>query len=97
MSKRYILFFAKSDLTEEDVHKFTEAIRRKDAASKVIAVKGNSRALIVKTTNRVAPLLRDAGPALKAGKVELLSALTSGAIGNLKRRASAPGANGEVS
>ncbi len=97
MSKRYVLFLASSNLPEEDLRRFSELIRGRDPASKVIAVKENPRAVIVKTTNEVAPLLRDTGPSLKVGKTELVSVLTSGAIGNLKRRASAAAANGEIS
>jgi len=97
MSKRYVLFLASANLSEEELRRFTELIGRRHPGSKVIAVKENPRAVIVKTTNEVAPLLRDTGPRLKLGTTDLVSVLTSGAIGNLKRRASAPAANGEVS
>jgi len=97
MSKRYVLFLASSNLSEDDLRRFSELMKGRHPASKVIAVKENPRAVIVKTTNEVAPLLRDADPGLKVGKIDLVSVLTSGAIGNLKRRASTAAANGEVS
>jgi len=97
MSKRYVLFLADSELSEEDLRRFSELIKGRQGASKVIAVKENGRAVIVKTTNEVAPILRGTGAGMKVGKVVLVSVLTSGAIGNLKRRASAAAANGEVS
>jgi hypothetical protein len=97
MSKRYVLFLASSALSEEEVRGFSEIVRGRHPGSKVIAVKGNPRAVIVKTTAEAAPLLRDSGGGLKAGEKVLVSILTSGAIGNLKRRASAAAANGEVS
>ncbi|HYA55279.1 MAG TPA: hypothetical protein VED22_00635 [Nitrososphaerales archaeon] len=97
MPKRYVLYLASSNLSEEDLRRFSDLIRERHPASKVIAVKKNPRAVIVKTTNEVVPLLRGAGPGLKVGGIELVSVLTSGAIGNLKRRAAAAAANGEVS
>jgi hypothetical protein len=97
MSKRYVLFLASSALSEEDLRRFSDVIGERYPASKVIAVKENPRAAIVKTTAEVAPLLRDAGAGLRVGEKGLVSILTSGAIGNLKRRASAAAANGEVS
>ena len=97
MSKRYVLFLAGSKLSEEDLRKFSDFIRGRYPASKVIAVKENQRAVILKTTNEVAPLLRDSEQRLRVGSIEVASVLTSGAIGNLKRRASAAAANGEVS
>jgi len=97
MSKRYVLYLASSNLSEDDLRRFSELIRGRYPESKVIAVRENPRAVIVKTTNQIVPALREAGPGLKVGMIDLVSVLTSGAIGNLKRRASAAGANGEVS
>jgi aminoglycoside phosphotransferase family enzyme len=95
MSKRYVLFFATSELSEGDVRQFSKFVRRWHQGAKVIQVKGNPRALIVKTTNEVAPRLRDL-PGIRIGETELDTILTSGAIGNLKKRASEPAANGKV-
>jgi len=97
MPKRYVLFFAKRDLSEGDVRQFSEVVGRWHRDAKVIRVRANPRALIVKTTNEVAPRLRDLGPTVRMGENELYSVLTSGAIGNLKKRASEPAANGKVS
>ena len=96
MAKRYLLFVAKSDLSEEDMRQFSNAIRAWHRDAKVIQVKGNTRAVIVRTTNEVVPRLREAKPGIRAGRVELETVLTSGAIGNLKKRASEPKTNGKV-
>ena len=97
MSKRYVLFLGSANLSEEDLRMFSDFIRGRHPEAKVIPIRENPRAVIVKTTNEVVPLLRDTGSGLKVGETDLVSVLTSGAIGNLKRRASAAGANGEVS
>jgi len=96
MPKRYMLFYAKSILSEEDVRRFTEVVRGWHQEAKVILVKANPRAVIVRTTNQVAPVLREIKPGISLGGVEFVSVLTSGAIGNLKKRASEAGANGKV-
>ena len=97
MSKRYVLFLAKTDLTEEDLRRFSEVIGGRHQAAKVIAVKGNNRAVIVKTTNQVAPILRGAGQGMNVSGVQLVTVVTSGAIGKLKKRALEAAANGKVS
>ena len=91
-----MLFLSKSDLSEEDLRRFLEVIRRLLSEAKITAVKGNPKAVIVKTTNLVAPMLRDLEPGIKVGRTELESVLTSGAIGNLKKRALEAAANGKV-
>jgi hypothetical protein len=96
MAKRYVLFFAKSDLSENDLRRFLEVVRGYHQSAKTIAVKGNQKAVIVKTTNQVAPVLRDIKPGIKVGGIDIIPVLTSGAIGNLKRRASEAAANGKV-
>ncbi len=96
MSKRYVLLLAESDLSDEDVRSLGDVVKSRYAGAKVIAVKGNPRAVIVKTTNVDAPLLREARARLRVGRNELVSVLTSGAIGNLKKRASEAAANGKV-
>jgi len=96
MSKRYVLFLAKSDLSQGDLRRFSELMWRWHEEAKVIQVRGNPRALIVKTSNEVAPRLRDVRPGFRVGEIELVATLTSGAIGNLKKRASEPATNGEV-
>ena len=96
MSKRYVLFYAKSDLSEDDLRRFSEVVRRWHQTAKVIAVSGNPRAVIIRTSNQTAPILRDIKPGIKVGGVEFVSVLTSGAIGNLKKRALEAAANGKV-
>jgi len=96
MSKRYVLFLARSNLSEEDIRRFSEVVGKLHPTAKIIAVKGNRKALIVKTTNLVAPILRDLEPGTIPGRIGPASVLTSGAIGNLKKRASEAAANGKV-
>jgi hypothetical protein len=94
--KRYVLFTSEADLSEEDRERLSEILDRRYGATKIIAVKGNPKAVIVKTTNLVAPMLRELDPKLTVGGKHLTPVLTSGAIGKLKRRASPEAANGQV-
>jgi hypothetical protein len=87
LAKRYVLFFAEKELTEDDVESLSRALEERYGKTKVIPVKGVPRAVVVRTTERVAPLLRDRGEALRAGSNKLTPVLTSGGIGKLKRRA----------
>jgi hypothetical protein len=96
MAKRYVLFFAESELSEDDLLRFSEVVRGYHQTAKIIAVKGNQKAVIVKTTNQVAPVLRDIRPGIRVGGIDFVSVLTSGAIGNLKKRASEAANNGKV-
>ena len=91
-----MLFIAESDLSDGDVRRFSELMGSWHRDAKVIRVKGNCRAVIVKTTNEVATMLRSIKPAVRVGRLELVTTLTSGAIGNLKKRASEPATNGKV-
>jgi len=95
MSKRYVLYISDSDLSKEDFDSIAELAKKRYAGAKVIPVEHNPRAVILKTTNVVAPLLRE-GPLKIRGKT-LKTVLTSGAIGNLKRRATGPADHGKVS
>ena len=94
--KRYVLFMADSDLTEADRARLGEILEKRYGGMKVIPVNGNPRAVVVKTTNLGAPMLRDLDPRLTVGGKELVPTLTSGAIGKLKRRAAPAAANGQV-
>jgi hypothetical protein len=96
MPKRYVLFYSKSDLSEGDLRQFSELIGKWHQDAKVIQVKGNPRAVIVRTSNEIAPGLRGARPGIRVGENELVTVLTSGAIGKLKKRASEPAVNGKV-
>jgi len=96
MSKRYMLFISDADLTPTDFEMVKKIMETRYGSMKVIPVRGNPRALIVKTTNAVAPLLRGEESSLRLDGKKLVSVLTSGAIVNLKRRATEPPANGKV-
>jgi hypothetical protein len=78
------------------LREFSSVLEKKGWKAKVLPVKGNPRALIVRTTNEFAPLMRGEGEGLRVGGQVLKSVLTSGAVGNLKRRASDATGNGEV-
>jgi hypothetical protein len=95
MSKRYVLLRSDEDMTSEDLRRATELIQMKHESAKVILIKGNPRSVIVRTSNAVAPVLRE--EVFEIGGKRLASVLTSGAIGNLKRRASEVWDNGKVS
>ena len=95
MSKRYVLLLSTSDLSKRDFQALSEVIGKRHPGAKVIPVAANSRAAIVKTTNAIAPVLRDE-LRLEAQHKTLRSVLTSGAIGNLKKRASEAAAIGKV-
>ncbi len=78
---------AEEGLTEEDAKNLAQILGQRHGKVKVIAVASNPRALIVKTTNAVAPILREPSGQIKLGGKTLVSVLTSGSIGKLKRRA----------
>jgi len=87
---------ADAELSDADRKELAAILEGRHGKVKVIAVEGNGRAVIVKTTNQVAPLLRDEGSPLIVGGKKLAPVLTSGAIGNLKNRATEAAANGKV-
>ena len=97
MSKRYVLLMAEADLSEGAIRDLQSTLDSRYGTVKLISVKGNPRAVIVKTTNRVAPLLREHGSFLTPGGKKLEAVLTSGAVGNLKKRALVAKADGQVS
>jgi hypothetical protein len=87
---------ADADLSEEEWKELSGVLEGRHGKLKLIPVEGNRRAVIVKTTNEAAPLIRDRDDGLRVGGKELQTVLTSGAIGKLKRRASSPAANGKI-
>jgi hypothetical protein len=95
LAKRYVLFLAEEDISEPEKKSLRATIERRHPGDKLIEVQGNPRALIVKTTNELAMFLRDQGAPVIGGK-KLTPLLTSGAVGNLKRRASEAATNGQV-
>jgi hypothetical protein len=95
-AKRYVLLLAEGDLTESERRQLAEVLAKGYGQSKLIPVQGNPRAVIVKTTNETAPRLRNLPPGFAIQGKRLTPALTSGAIGKLKRRAALAAANGKV-
>ena len=96
MPKRYVLLVADRAISEPEMGVLRAAVERRHPGDKVIEVQGNPRAVIVRTTNEVAPSFRTAGGAPSVGGKKLKAVLTSGAIGNLKRRAVEAATNGQV-
>lgn len=91
MPKRYILFMATDELTEQDANEFTEILEGRHGKLKVILLKGNARAVIVRTAEPVASEIRKSSWKISLEGKEISAVLTSGAIGKLKRRASESG------
>jgi hypothetical protein len=88
MSKRYLLLVADGELSDGDIRDLSVILERRHGKMTVIPVEKNSRAVIVKTTNSLAPLLRQTSGELRPGGKRLVTVLTSGSIGKLKSRAS---------
>lgn len=76
------------------MERLSKALEGRYGKTKVIAVKGAPKAVVVKTTETVAPLLREWGDGLRAGDKRLTPVLTSGGIGKLKRRATSTAETG---
>jgi hypothetical protein len=95
-AKRYVLFIADGPLAEADRKEFAAYVERRVGKAKVIPVAGNPRAMIVKTTNEFVGILRSPRRPLGVGGREISAVLTSGAIVNLKKRASEAATNGKV-
>jgi hypothetical protein len=83
---------AEKEVTEEDEASLAEILTRRHGKTIVIKVDANPRALIVKTTNVVAPVLRGASGQINLGGKTFVTLLTSGSIGKLKKRATASAA-----
>ncbi len=97
MAKRYVLLVADQDLTEADRKELDAMLAKRHGRVKLLAVEGDPRAVIVKTTNEVAPLLREQAGEISLGGKRLESILTSGNVGKLKRRTQGTQAYGQVS
>ena len=94
MSKRYVLFLSDSDLDGHDFEAVARIKTSKCRDVKVIPVKENPRAVVVRTTSVDARGLRSGALGMAVGERRLVSISTSGAIGNLKKLAlesAAPG------
>lgn len=88
-----MLFESDGEVVVRDLAGF---FRSRYGEVKLILVEGNPRALIVKTTNLAAAEIKEASEGFKVGGRRLVPVLTSGAVGNLKRRATEGIANGQV-
>ncbi|MDG6957281.1 MAG: hypothetical protein JRM74_03065 [Nitrososphaerota archaeon] len=87
MPKRYLLLMADRGVSEEELRALSKSLGGESGGLKVFGVDGNPRAVVVKTTVEVARRIREAGGVSGAGGSRLVPVLTSGAVGNLKRRA----------
>jgi hypothetical protein len=94
VTKRYVLLVADEELTESEVKDLAALLEGRHGKVKVIALEGDRRGVVVKTTNELAPYLRDSDPPLTLHGKRLKSVLTSGSIGKLKRRRSGSGMTG---
>ena len=93
--RRYVLL--ESEATFAEVEKdLAEYFRRRHGTVKLIPVRGNPRAVIVRTTVQVAAELKGLREGFVVQGVRLTPVLTSGAVGNLKKRAAEAVPNGEV-
>jgi len=92
MSKRYVLIFSDGDFSEALRRDLAVALEGRYGGAGVIAVDSNPRAVIVKTTDVCAELLRRECEHIRVGKMHLTTVLSSGSIGKLKSRASSGGA-----
>lgn len=84
MSKRYVLLVSDRALSEIDRRDLSSVLKGRYENVTVIAVRRNPRALIAKTTDSVAPLLRLMSGELYVGEKRLATVKTSGSIGKLK-------------
>jgi hypothetical protein len=98
LAKRYVLYLADAELGEEGVQEFMRILEGRHGKLKFIPVKGNGRAMIVRTTPQVAAELRERSGRIRIGEDAVSTVLSSGVIGKLKKRAagSRTTADGEV-
>jgi len=87
---------ADGELTSEDMKDLGEVLEKRYGKVKLIPLKENPKAVVVKTDNEIAPVLREPEWELVIGRRRIQAVLTSGAIGKLKRCASKEAANGQV-
>jgi hypothetical protein len=87
---------ADGELSPEEMKNLGEVFQKKHGKAKVIPLKENPQAIVVKTDNEIAPKLREPEWALIIGRRRIVAVLTSGSIGKLKRRASEAATSGQV-
>ena len=87
LAKRYVLFEADGDLSDDDRKEFGRIMEQRHGKTLLTDVKGNPRAVIFKTNNAVTAAIRERSSTVSIGKKKLKIELVSGGIGKLKRRA----------
>ena len=87
LAKRYVLFESDADLSDEEKKVFGRILEQRYGKMPLVEVRGNDKALIIKTNNAVAAAIREQSSEILIGGKKLKAQLMSGAIGNLKRRA----------
>lgn len=92
-SKRYVLLEFDREVTAAGRKALARYLEQKFGELRLIPIDGNERALVVKTDNVNAPLIREVSRELSFGGGGVKCILTSGSIGKLKRRASGRGAS----
>ena len=92
MPKRYVLIFADGELSDSDRKELAAVLESRYDKVTVIPVDGNSRAIIIKTTEASATLIRRECDQLRVEGKRLTTVLSSGSIGKLKSRVSSSGA-----
>jgi hypothetical protein len=98
VARRYVLYLADEELGDPGVQELSRILEGRHGKLKFIPVRGNGRALIVRTTPQVAAELRERSGTIQVGEIEVSTVLSSGVIGKLKRRAGESGtiADGKV-
>ena len=85
--KRYLLLSAAGELSSEDEKRLTRLLEERFERFSLIRVRGHQDHLIVKTDGKSAEQMRELFHDVEVGGNRVRSALTSGCIGKLKRRA----------
>jgi hypothetical protein len=98
MAKRYVLYLADADMVEREVEELGRILENRHGRLKVIAVQGNRRAVIIRTSVEGATEMREMSGKISLGGKQVATVLSSGVIGKLKKRAteSALTGNGKV-
>jgi hypothetical protein len=87
MAKRYVLYLADADLGAAEVEELGRILEGRHGRLKVIEVKGNRRAVIIRTTVGAATEMRERSGSISLREKRVAGVLTSGVIGKLKKRA----------
>lgn len=85
--KRYILLAADGNISADDRKKVARYLEHRHGKVTVIPIEEIENKLIVKTSAVEAVAMRDTVAAMEVGGMKVVSVLTSGCIGKLKRRA----------